>query len=92
MSGSEIRISSVYIGAIVIIVGQALMMAFLVGRQVDREDNLERQVEDLRRNGSAAGQIIAERQTVVMRNVDDLLKRVGALERASVFEHSGAGR
>jgi hypothetical protein len=85
MSGSEIRISSVYVGAIIVIVGQALLMAFLVGRQVDREDMLERQVDDLRRNGSAPGQIMAERQQVVMRNVDDLLKRVGALERATMF-------
>jgi hypothetical protein len=28
---------------------------------------------------------MAERQQVVMRNVDDLLKRVGALERATMF-------
>jgi hypothetical protein len=92
MSGSEIRISSVYIGAIVIIVGQALTMAFLIGRQVDREDMLERQVDALQRNGSSALQIVSERQSVVMRNMDDLQKRVGALERISAFEHGGAGR
>lgn len=92
MSGSEIRISSVYIGAIVIIIGQALTMAFMVGRQIDREDRLEREVADLQTNGSDALRIVSERQSVVMRNMDDLLKRVGALERTSVFEHSGAGR
>jgi hypothetical protein len=87
MSGSEIRIGSVYIGAIVLIIGQALLMAFMVGRQVDREDMLERQVDTLQRNGSSALQIVSERQTVVMRNMDDVLKRVGALERQNILGH-----
>ena len=65
------------------------MMAFLVGRQVDREDALERQVDALQRNGSSALLIVSERQTVVMRNVDDLLKRVAALERGAVMDHGG---
>lgn len=87
MSGLEVKGISIHVGSLVVILGQALLLAFLLGRQVDRLDIMERRLGYIDEHGTDATKLLAERQQVVMRNVDDLLKRVGTLERGSRNDH-----
>jgi hypothetical protein len=64
------------------IIGQALFLAFVLGRQFDRLSNLDRLVGKIEREGTDALKVVAERQATVMRDVNDLKERITEVERS----------
>jgi len=82
ISDTDVRIGRIHIGGAILMIVQALALAFLLGQELQRLNEIERQMEKMEVNGTDALKIVAERQQNVLTRLSNMDKRMSALEQS----------